>query len=176
MGHVNTSPAMPGILTYCHEGPWNWIDGRMQGILLSSLLRKLPSIGHKYWFADGVHIGYHGRPRDESGRHVFGHIRWDNKEWVEDHFPFHSTHFHSLDETLIVGDGTAASVFTGEIKARPYIQLFKWDGERYVGPKILAYHRSTFNNQHAHCRAPKRAMRFTPERTLRARRCCIPRI
>jgi oligogalacturonide lyase len=89
---------------------------------------------------------------------VFGHIRWDNEEWVEDHFPFHSTHFHSLDETLIVGDGTAAFVFTSESKARPYIQLFKWDGERYVGPKILAYHRSTFNNQHAHCHP-----RFTPD-------------
>ena len=72
-------------------------------------------------------------------------------------------HFQGLDETLIVGDGTAAFVFTSESKARPYIQLFKWDGERYVGPKILAYHVGkasrffgfprTFNNQHAHCRA-----------------------
>ena len=58
-----------------------------------------------------------------------------------------------------MGDGTPASVFTSESKARPYIQLFNrralsaWDGERYVGPKILAYHRSTFNNQHAHCQA-----------------------
>jgi len=26
MGYVNTSPALPDILTYCHEGPWNWID------------------------------------------------------------------------------------------------------------------------------------------------------
>ena len=26
MGHVNTSPALPGILTYCHEGPWNLVD------------------------------------------------------------------------------------------------------------------------------------------------------
>jgi hypothetical protein len=71
-------------------------------------------------------------------------------------------HFHSLDETLIVGDGTAAFVFTptsasAESPAQPYIQLFNrrpllaWDGERYVGPKILAYHRSTFNDQHAHC-------------------------
>jgi oligogalacturonide lyase len=33
------------------------------------------SVGHEYWFADGVHVGYHGRPRDGSGRHVFGHIK-----------------------------------------------------------------------------------------------------
>ena len=165
MGHVNTSPALPDILTYCHEGPWNWIDQRMWGlnVLTGETWKVRPqegdySIGHEYWFADGIHIGYHGRPRDESGRHVFGHIRWDNEEWVEDHFPFHSTHFHSLDETLIVGDGTPAFVFTSESEARPYIQLFKWDGERYVGPKILSYHRSTFNNQHAHCHP-----RFTPD-------------
>ena len=42
--------------------------------------------------------------------------------------------------------------------ARPYIQLFKWDGEQYVGPKILSFHRSTFNDQHAHCHP-----RFTPD-------------
>jgi oligogalacturonide lyase len=63
-----------------------------------------------------------------------------------------------LDEKLIVGDGTPASVFSSGGQARPYIQLFKWDGEQYVGPKILAYHRSTFNNQHAHCHP-----RFTPD-------------
>ena len=165
MGHVNTSPALPDILTFCHEGPWNWIDQRIWGLNVHTgeTWKVRPqhgdySIGHEYWFADGVHIGYHGRPRDESGQHVFGHIKWDNSDWVEDYFPFHSTHFHSLDENLIVGDGTAAFVFTSESAARPYIQLFKWDGERYVGPRILAYHRSTFNNQHAHCHP-----RFTPD-------------
>jgi len=173
MGHVNTSPVLPQILTFCHEGPWNWIDQRIWGLNLhTGATWKIRtqhgdySIGHEYWFADGKHIGYHGRPRDElaassgelSEKHVFGHILWDNTECVEDHFPFHSTHFHSLDEHLIVGDGTAAFVFTSESAARPYIQLFKWDGERYAGPRILAYHRSTFNNQHAHCHP-----RFTPD-------------
>ena len=33
-----------------------------------------------------MHVGYHGRAREEGGQHVFGHIRWDNSEWVEDHF------------------------------------------------------------------------------------------
>jgi oligogalacturonide lyase len=165
MGHVNTSPVLPDILTYCHEGPWNWIDQRIWGLNIQTgeTWKVRPqegdySIGHEYWFADGIHIGYHGRPRDESGQHVFGHIKWDNSEWVEDHFPFRSTHFHSLDETLIVGDGTPAFVFSSDSEARPFIQLFKWDGERYVGPKILSFHRSTFNNQHAHCHP-----RFTPD-------------
>ena len=165
LGHVNASPTQPDLLTFCHEGPWNLVEQRIWGLNIQTgeTWKVRPqegdySIGHEYWFADGVRIGYHGRPRDGSGRHVFGHIKWDNSEWVEDHFPFHSTHFHSLDEKLIVGDGTPANVFSGESRARPYIQLFKWNGERYVGPKILAYHRSTFNNQHAHCHP-----RFTPD-------------
>jgi oligogalacturonide lyase len=103
MGHVNTSPALPDILTYCHEGPWNWIDQRIWGLNIQTgeTWKVRPqegdySIGHEYWFADGVHIGYHGRPPDESGRHVFGHIRWDNEEWVEDHFPFHGQSWKML--------------------------------------------------------------------------------
>ncbi len=103
-------------------------------------------------------MGYHGRPRTDAGHHVFGYVRWDDTDRHEAHFPFSSTHFHSLDETLIVGDGTPGAVFTSAGQARPYIQLFKWDGERYVGPRILSYHRSTFNNQHAHPHP-----RFTPD-------------
>ena len=26
LGHVNPSPTQPDLLTFCHEGPWNWID------------------------------------------------------------------------------------------------------------------------------------------------------
>ena len=106
----------------------------------------------------------------------------NNEEWVEDHFPFHSTHFHSLDETLIVGDGTPAFVFTSESPARPYIQLFErrtvaGDGEQYVGPKILAYHLGKAEPFRLF-----RARSTTSTRTaihgLRrmARRCCIRRI
>ena len=34
----------------------------------------------------------------------------------EDHFQFHLTHLHSLDETLIVGDGTAAFALRGRAR------------------------------------------------------------
>jgi oligogalacturonide lyase len=112
------------------------------------------AVGHEYWFADGEHIGYHGRPRDGKGNHVFGLLKYDNTNHREVNFPFHSTHFHSLDEHMMVGDGTR----WGAAHAKPFIQLFKWNGEKYIGPKILSYHRSTFNDQHAHCHP-----RFTPD-------------
>ena len=111
-------------------------------------------MGHEYWFADGERLGYHGRPRDGQGNHIFGSIRWDNSQHSEVNFPFHSTHFHSLDDRMMVGDGTPAF----RNPAQPYIQLFKRTDDGYVGPKILAYHRSTFNDQHAHCHP-----RFTPD-------------
>ena len=161
MGHINTSPTQPDIMTFCHEGPWHRIDQRIWGLNIQTKeawkIREQHgdySVGHEYWFADGETIGYHGRPRDNSGEHVFGHIKWNNEDHVEVSFPFHSTHFQSFDHTMMVGDGT--NCFASD--AKPYIQLFKWDGEQYVGPKILSYHRSTFNDQYAHCHP-----RFTPD-------------
>lgn len=164
--HVNTSPTLPDIMTFCHEGPWDLVDQRIWGLNIQtgkvwrirSQEENDVSIGHEYWFANGEVMGYHGRARSKGGDHLFGWVRWDDTDRHEVRFPFSSAHFHSLDETLIVGDGTPGTVFTGESAARPYIQLFKWDGERYVGPRILAYHRSTFNNQHAHPHP-----RFTPD-------------
>ena len=167
MGHINTSPVLPDVLTYCHEGPWHRIDQRIWGLHIQTgetwKIRDQEgqniAVGHEYWFADGERIGYHGRPRDGKGNHVFGFIKWDNSDHTEINFPFHSTHFHSLDETMMVGDGTPASVFTSrDTGAQPYIQLFKRDGDGYIGPRILAFHRSTFNDQHAHCHP-----RFTPD-------------
>ena len=29
IGHVNTSPKMPGIVSFCHEGPWEKVDNRI---------------------------------------------------------------------------------------------------------------------------------------------------
>ena len=160
--HINPSPAMPHIMTFCHEGPWHLVEQRIWGLNVRTgecwKIRDQEgadlAIGHEYWFADGEHIGYHGRSRSEAthtaGKHVFGYIRPDGSEPVERWFPFHSTHFCSLDEQLIAGDGSPAAVFTHQGVAQPFIQLFRWNDTEYDGPRILAYHRSTFNDQHAH--------------------------
>lgn len=168
--HLNPSPAVPDVMTFCHEGPWHLVDQRIWGLNIRTgetwKIRDQNgedlAIGHEYWFADGERIGYHGRSRSDAthsqGKHIYGHIRWDGSECVEQWFPFHSTHFHSLDEQLIVGDGSPAAVFTHQGVSQPFIQLFRWNGSEYEGPRILAYHRSTFNDQHAHPHP-----RFTPD-------------
>ncbi len=161
MTHVNLSPTQADILTFCHEGPWHLVEQRIWGLNIHSgetwKIRPQDdgefAIGHEYWFADGERIGYHGRPRSGKGDHVFGYLKWDNTEHTELRFPFHSWHFHSLDEKLIVGDGTA----TNQAANQPFIQLFQLNGKHYSGPKILATHRSTFNHQHSHCHP-----RFSP--------------
>ena len=174
LNHINTSLTLPDIMTFCHEGPWHLIEQRIWGLNVQTgetwKIRpqddgKNYAIGHEYWFADGERVGYHGRPRIDDkatdrprGDHVFGHIKWDSSEQVEVNFPFHSGHFQSLDESIIVGDGTPAQAGNRWQDAQPFIQLFQWDGAQYVGPRILAYHRSTFNNQHAHPHP-----RFTPD-------------
>jgi oligogalacturonide lyase len=173
IGHINTSPTLPNVLTFCHEGPWHLVEQRIWGLNIETgkawkirpqTEEEHLAIGHEYWFADGERIGYHGRPREDRGTavahgdHIFGHIRWDNSDPVEVSFPFHSGHFQSLDASMIVGDGTPALAGNRWKDAQPFIQLFRWDGTQYVGPRILAYHRSTFNNQHAHPHP-----RFTPD-------------
>ena len=162
MTHVNLSPTQSDILTFCHEGPWHQVEQRIWGanIQTGEVWKIRPqddgkyAIGHEYWLNDGEHIGYHGRRRDGQGNHIFGYLKWDNSNHTEVEFPFHSFHFASNDYQLIVGDGTR--VFANQ--NQPFIQLFRWTGEQYEGPKIVAIHRSTFNGQHAHCHP-----RFTPD-------------
>ncbi len=163
MTHVNLSPTQPELMTFCHEGPWQEVEQRIWGLNIQTgeIWKIRPqddgkdyAIGHEYWFADGEHIGYHGRPRSGQGDHVYGYLKWDNSEHTEVRFPFHSTHFASDDQHLIVGDGTRVFAQPNQ----PFIQLFQWDGERYRGPKIVAEHRSTFNGQQSHCHP-----RFTPD-------------
>ena len=161
MTHVNFSPTHPDLLTFCHEGPWDKVEQRIWGLNIQTgdtwKIRPQDdgefAIGHEYWFADGEHIGYHGRPRSSHGEHVFGYLKWDNSNHTEVRFPFHSWHFASDDFKLIVGDGTHS--YQGA--KQPFIQLFQWNNEQYEGPKILAMHRATFNGQAAHPHP-----RFTP--------------
>ena len=145
LSHVNTSPTLPNVLTFCHEGPWAKIDQRMWVLDIATgrthpLRQQAPdeAIGHEYWFADGERIGYHGRRGDT---HLFGCLRWDNTHQVEYAFPHASTHFHSLDESLIVGDGG---------RADPYLLLWRLRDGRFEGPRRLLMHRASFHIQILH--------------------------
>lgn len=146
IAHVNTSPTQPHLLTFCHEGPWNLVENRIWGLNTDTgdswmiRPRTMPEerIGHEYWHADGISIGYHGTRN--NGDKFFGKIRFDNTMCEEESFPFHNMHVHSNDYNLIVGDGRAGTS----------VRLWKRNGEQFTGPRTLCAHRGSCQVQKLH--------------------------
>ena len=96
IGHVNTSPTRPELLTFCHEGPWDKVDNRIW--CLNSETKEVwkirprthpdERVGHEYWYFDGETIGFHGSRPDGSA--FLGHVRYDNSGLVERDFSSHT--------------------------------------------------------------------------------------
>ncbi|MDR0451010.1 MAG: oligogalacturonate lyase family protein [Treponema sp.] len=149
MGHLNTSSAHPTHLTFCHEGPWELVDHRIWAMDTDSgkvwPLRERRGegerIGHEYWYADGERVGYHGF---YQGKNFLGSVKFDGSGIVEGEFPQHTTHVHSNDQLLAVGDGAVGGS----------IQLWRWNGKGYDPPRILCEHRCSMHIQvnHVHPR------------------------
>ena len=152
VGHVNTSPTQPHLLTFCHEGPWHLVDNRIWGLDMNTgdvwqirpRTEEGETVGHEYWHEDGIHISYHGHK--PSGYKFFGKIRYDGTEEDEYAFPHTTGHIHSNDFNLIVGDG-------GKV-----VRLWRWNGAGFDGPKVLCQHRSSAHIQQTHVHP-----RFSPD-------------
>ncbi len=152
VGHVNTSPTQPDILTFCHEGPWDLVDNRIWGLDLNTghawpirpREEDLEKVGHEYWHADGIHISYHGHK--PNGYKFFGQCRYDGSEVQEYAFPHQTGHIHSNDFERIVGDGGQE------------IRLWQWNGDGFSGPRALCQHRSSMHIQQTHVHP-----RFSPQ-------------
>jgi oligogalacturonide lyase len=145
IGHVNASPTQPHLLSFCHEGPWHETDQRVWGMDLTTgkIWKVRPqaagdAIGHEYWMADGVTLGYHGAVGDGL---VYGAVRYDNSGLVEAPFPHDSRHFHSLALDLVVGDGRPDF---------PYLLLWRFRGGAFDGPRVLCWHRGSSHVQATH--------------------------
>lgn len=143
IGHINTSPTRANLLTFCHEGPWDKVDARIWGLNTETgqVWKIRPptegeTVGHEYWYRDGIHIGYHGRMPD--GRSYLGHIRYENSNQVEGDFPGQTGHINSHDASLIVGDGGGV------------IRLWQQEGDGYAAPRILCRHDSAMRIQQTH--------------------------
>jgi oligogalacturonide lyase len=145
LGHLNPSPTLPHVMTFCHEGPWDKVDNRIWGLNLQTcaVWKIRPTapgemVGHEYWMDDGEHIGYHGRTANGP---IYGSIRHDNSDRVEAPFAFNSWHFHSYRLDWVAGDGDAQN---------PYLLLWRFKEGRFEGPKALAWHRGSFHTQRVH--------------------------
>lgn len=153
--HINTSPRLPNIITFCHEGPWHLVDHRIWGLNLDNgeawkiRERKEPRemVGHEYWYDDGETIGYHGFREDGTG--FFGKINYQNQDIEEVEFTFRNWHAHSFGFSRIVVDGRA-----------PLDKLIVWEQKhgKFTKPKVLCEHRCSFHVQKVHAHP-----RFSPD-------------
>jgi len=145
IGHINTCPTQPHLLSFCHEGPWKKVDNRIWGLDLNTgrtwMIRRKGAgeeIGHEYWYADGIHIGYHGLT---AAGNVFGRVKYDDTQRQEVAIPQHTghiPHIYSNDFGLIVDD------------AGKFVRLWKFNGQSFDGPRVLCEHRSSMHSQKVH--------------------------
>jgi oligogalacturonide lyase len=158
LGHINTSPTQPHLLTFCHEGPWEQIDHRIWVFDMKTgrhwKVRDTKSneyVGHEYWLKDGIHIGYHGFTgslTDQNGK-IIGAVHYDNGAVEEYSFPFQNMHVHSNDLLLVVGDGQQTNAYHGQ-QFQDTLQLWRNDGSGFQGPRLLCKHRGSFHSQSLH--------------------------
>jgi oligogalacturonide lyase len=114
INHLQFSPTDPGLVMFCHEGPWHEVDRlwtiRTDGTGLTKRHTRTMNMeiwGHEFFGADGKHLWYDLQtPRGEvfwvggvelaTGRRTWYAL--DRNEW--------SVHFNvSPDGTLFAGDG-----------------------------------------------------------------------
>jgi oligogalacturonide lyase len=114
LNHLQFSPTDPGLIMFCHEGPWHKVDRiwtiRADGSGLTKIHTRTMNMeiaGHEFFSADGGAIWYDLQtPRGEdfwlagyelaTGQRTWYHLQRD--EW--------SVHFNvSADGTLFAGDG-----------------------------------------------------------------------
>jgi oligogalacturonide lyase len=114
LNHLQFSPTDPGLLMFCHEGPWHEVDRiwtiQTDGTHLTKIHSRTMNMeiaGHEFWSADGKTIWYDLQtPRGEdfwvagynvdTGARIRYHLQ--QNEW--------SVHYNvSPDGTLFAGDG-----------------------------------------------------------------------
>ncbi len=146
LGHINPSPVQPTFLTFCHEGPWNLVDNRIWFMdTVTGKPRALrpkrvegEQIGHEYWYADGVRIGYQVHRTGEGS--FFGVVDYRGEhEFEAPCVPFPSPdHVHSIDFNLIVSDSGKT------------IKLYRYNGKDFDDARILCMHDGSFFQQYHH--------------------------
>ncbi len=141
LNHLLFSPADPGLLMFCHEGPWHKVDRlwtiRTDGTGLTKIHTRTMAMeiwGHEFWSTDGKAIWYDLQtPRGEdfwlaryevgTGARRWYHLQRD--EW--------SIHFNvSRDGRLIAGDGGDPGQ-VAKAKDGRWIYLFRAEGRKDEG-------------------------------------------
>lgn len=181
VNHLLFSPSDPGLLMYCHEGPWQKVDRiwtiRTDGshnTLMHKRTMAMEIAGHEWWGQDGKTVWYDWQyPKGESfyvagvdlatGKRTAYHM--ERNEW--------SIHFNSTRELdLFTGDGGDP----GQVAKAPdgeWIELFRpqklkgkdaMDEPGYWEPGAFRSERLVNMSAHNYHLEPN--VRFSPDKKL----------
>ena len=130
LGHVQFAPDTNEFITYCHEGPWNYVQQRIW--MLNTITRrskpcyiqaKDDSVGHEFWTRDGLVFfdnrgrGHDGTITSDKGQAVtisadgpdaiplVGFVDKDCNLLRTIELPYYCNHYHAnKDNTVLVAD------------------------------------------------------------------------
>lgn len=130
LGHVQFAPDTNEYISYCHEGPWNFVQQRIW--LFNTVRRSVEpcyrqverdSVGHEFWTRDGL-VFYDNRGRGHDGTITsdktqavtvdyngpddipeVGFVNKDGEIVRKLELPYYCNHYHAnIDNTLLVAD------------------------------------------------------------------------
>jgi oligogalacturonide lyase len=145
LNHIQFSPTDPGILMFCHEGPWHKVDriwtidiNTKEVKLMHKRTMDMEIAGHEWIGPDGKTIWFDlQQPRSvtffvagvniKTGKEIKYSLKRD--EW--------SIHFNiSPDQKLFCGDGGDPGQVAKAQDAQ-WIYLFKPEGDHFVSQKLV---------------------------------------
>lgn len=166
VGHLQFSPKIPTLLSYCHEGPWNYVHQR---IWLLDTVTRIPypcfrqeeddSVGHEFWtrdnlvFFDNRRAGHDGTITKDKTQAVTQETEAEKKHQIpyvafadtegnvvrKIDLPYYCNHYNANgDNTLLVGDDVENLVLIDITKEKPTISN-------------LCYHGTSWDGQITHC-------------------------
>lgn len=116
LNHLQYSPTDPGLLMFCHEGPWHKVDrlwlmrtdaAQSAPVKIHTRTMNMEIAGHEWFSADGKTVWYDLQtPRGESFWVAGYEIATGKRTWMHVQRNDWSVHFNSSpDGTLFAGDG-----------------------------------------------------------------------
>lgn len=147
LSHTLISPTNLNLILYCHEGRWNQVEQRLWLVNADgSNNRPLRpeekpeiSIGHEFWFGDGIHVGYQVRYPKSPAKIGIADTR--DGSYHEYETPFTDGHMQASHHgNLFIGDGS---------NKEPFLNLYRLEDGKMTGRHIFR-HDSSFSQQHWH--------------------------
>ena len=164
LGHVQFAPDTNEFITYCHEGPWNYVQQRIW--MLNTITRRAKpcfiqeqrdSVGHEFWTRDGL-VFYDNRGRGHDGTITsdksqavtmdydgpddipeVGFVDKDCNVVRQLQLPYYCNHYHAnIDNTKLVADAVNDLVLIDISTDKPTIET-------------LCEHNTSWRYQAVHC-------------------------